>query len=99
MVVMGDFNTRWDKENSALHLIAGELGLSPYKPGQTGLETFAHFGHRLDWILISPEFRFHSYNVIDDNVSDHRAVVAELLLNRAVDAARPPDSCIAKQDH
>jgi endonuclease/exonuclease/phosphatase family metal-dependent hydrolase len=53
MIVMGDFNTRWDKENSALHLIVEELGLSPYKPGQTGLETFARFGHRLDWILIS----------------------------------------------
>ena len=98
MVVMGDFNTRWDKENSALHLIARELGLSPYKPEQTGLETFAHFGHRLDWVLISPGFKFHSYNVVDDNVSDHRAVVAELALNHEVHAARASDSCTARLD-
>jgi len=99
MVVMGDFNTRWGKEDSALHLIARDLGLSPYKPGQTGLETFAPSGHRLDWILISPEFRFHSYNVINEKVSDHRAVVAELLLNREVHVAILPDSCTAKLDN
>lgn len=97
MVIMGDFNTRWDKENSALHLIVKELGLHPYKPGQSGLETFARFGHRLDWILISPGFEFHSYNVINDNVSDHRAVVAELALNREVHAGRPSESCVARR--
>ena len=96
MVVMGDFNTRWDKDNSALHLIARELGLSPYKPEQTGLETFARLDHRLDWVLISPGFTFHSYEVIDDKVSDHRAVVAELALNREMLAARASDSCTAK---
>jgi endonuclease/exonuclease/phosphatase family metal-dependent hydrolase len=98
MVVMGDFNTRWDKENSALHLIVRELGLSPYKPEQAGLETFARFGHRLDWVLVSPGFRFHSYDVINDHVSDHRAVVAELALNREVHAARASDSCSARLD-
>lgn len=97
MVIMGDFNTRWDKENSALHLIVKELGLHAYKPGQSGLETFARFGHRLDWILISPGFEFHSYNVINDNVSDHRAVVAELALNREVHAGRPSESCVARR--
>ena len=97
MVIMGDFNTRWDKENSALHLITRELGLSPYKPEQTGLETFARFGHRLDWVLISPGFEFHSYNVINDHVSDHRAVVAELALNREVHAGRPSESCVARR--
>jgi len=97
MVVMGDFNTRWDVENSALHLITQELGLSPYKPEQKGLETFARFGHRLDWVLISPGFEFYSYNVINDKISDHRAVVAELALNREVHAGRPSDSCVARQ--
>ena len=97
MVVMGDFNTRWDKENSALHLIVRELGLSPYKPEQAGLETFARFGHRLDWVLISPGFRFHSYDVINDHVSDHRAVVAELALNREIHAGRLSESCVARR--
>jgi endonuclease/exonuclease/phosphatase (EEP) superfamily protein YafD len=62
------------------------------------LETFARFGHRLDWVLISPGFTFHSYKVIEDKVSDHRAVVAELALNREVLAARASDSCTAKLD-
>jgi endonuclease/exonuclease/phosphatase family metal-dependent hydrolase len=98
MVVMGDFNTRWDKENSALHLITQDLGLSPYKPEQAGLETFPRFGHRLDWILISPGFEFHSFNVINDKVSDHRAVVAELALNPEAYAGKPMDSCVERHN-
>ncbi|MEE8343054.1 MAG: endonuclease/exonuclease/phosphatase family protein [Gammaproteobacteria bacterium] len=98
MVVMGDFNSRWEQEGSAVRLIASELGLSAYKPDQAGLETFTRLGWRLDWILISPEFTFHSYNVINDKVSDHRTVAAELTLNHEIAAGNPPDSCEFKQE-
>ena len=33
---------------------------------------------RLDWILISKEMRFNSYELWDDLASDHLAVRAEL---------------------
>jgi len=98
MVIMGDFNSRWEQENSALRLIARELGLSAYKPDQAGLETFSRLGRRLDWILISPEFEFHSYNVINDSVSDHRTVAAELALNDEVYAGNPSGSCASGRD-
>lgn len=98
MIVMGDFNSRWEQEGSAVRFIASELGLSAYKPDQAGLETFARLGRRLDWILISPEFKFYSYNAINDKVSDHRAVTAELTLNHKIVAASPSVSCEFKQE-
>ncbi len=98
MVIMGDFNSRWEKENSALRLIARELGLSAYKPDQAGLETFLRLGRRLDWILISSEFKFHSYNVINDKVSDHQTVAAELALNKEIYAGNPSLSCTSRHE-
>ena len=84
VVVMGDFNATWGKDSSVLRLIASELGLLPYQADQAGLETFARLGRRLDWILISPEFEFKSYKVINSKASDHQPVVAELALNQEV---------------
>lgn len=83
LIVMGDFNTDWQDHNSALRYIAQELSLRPYEPESTNLDTFPTFGERLDWILVSPEIHFQSYRVIPDVVSDHRGVVAELILEPA----------------
>lgn len=94
MILMGDFNTRWEKQDSALHLIVRELGLTPYKPEEAGLGTFASSGHRLDWILISPAFNYITYDVIKENVSDHRAVIAELALSQKTYVAGSSVSCI-----
>ena len=81
VIIMGDFNTGWEPEDSAVRLIAGELGLVTFQPADEGLHTFPSFGRRLDWILVSPRFRFVSHSVIPDAVSDHRAVIADLDLN------------------
>lgn len=78
-IVMGDFNTDWQDQDSALRYIARELSLRPYEPESSNLDTFPTFGGRLDWILVSPGIRFQSYSVIPDVVSDHRGVVAELI--------------------
>ncbi len=83
LVVMGDFNTDWQEDDSALRYVARELSLSPYDPESTTLDTFPAFGERLDWILVSPGIRFESYRVIPDVVSDHRGVVAELVIQPA----------------
>ena len=81
MIVMGDFNAEWSEENNPVELIAGELGLSAYRPQAEGQGTFAYNGKRLDWVLISAGLEFRSYQVMSDAVSDHRGVVAELGLN------------------
>lgn len=94
VVVMGDFNTQWQNPDSALQLITRELALSAYRPEQDDLATFPALGRRLDWILVSPEFEFRSYDVIPDRVSDHRGVAAELALRKTVDPHPPGASAV-----
>ena len=87
VIIMGDFNTGWE-ENSTVQHISEALGLTAFSPEQAGLETFPAFGERLDWIMVSPELSFRSYHVLPDPVSDHRSVIAEVVLNDTASATR-----------
>ncbi len=78
LVIMGDFNAEWLSGRSVVWYIADQLGLSAYQPAATGQETFPYNDKRLDWILISDELEFRSYQVVSDTLSDHRGVAAEL---------------------
>jgi endonuclease/exonuclease/phosphatase family metal-dependent hydrolase len=78
MVVMGDFNTDWQTEDSSLKYLAELLNLSVFDPHAEGLSTYGDKGARLDWILISEGLSFSNYAVFPDVVSDHYAVAAEL---------------------
>jgi endonuclease/exonuclease/phosphatase family metal-dependent hydrolase len=81
MVLMGDFNTDWQTEESSLKYLAENLNLMVFEPHAEGLSTYGDKGARLDWILASPELEFTKYAVYPDIVSDHYAVAAELTLN------------------
>lgn len=81
LVLMGDFNTDWQTEDSSLKFLADELGLEVYEPHAEGLSTYGDKGARLDWILASPDLKFRRYAVYPDIVSDHYAVAAELGLS------------------
>jgi len=87
MIVMGDLNTDWHHEDSTVRLLATELDLDAHSPGVQGLETFPLSGKRLDWILLSGELEFSSYRVVSDVLSDHRGVVAEVILNSPLEYA------------
>ena len=78
LILMGDFNTEWDDEDGVLRTIAGGLSLNAYVP-EAGLVTYPRLKRRLDWILISCDFTFTGFRVLEDEVSDHRAVVADIL--------------------
>jgi endonuclease/exonuclease/phosphatase family metal-dependent hydrolase len=80
MILLGDFNTDWQTEDSSLKYLADTLGLAVYKPHAEGLSTYGEKGARLDWILISPELEFSIYYVKPDVVSDHYAVAADIIL-------------------
>ena len=82
MIVMGDLNTDWHHQDSTVRLIASELGLHAHRPGVPGMETFPLSGKRLDWILLSGDMAFSGYRVISDVLSDHRGVIAEVVLKR-----------------
>jgi endonuclease/exonuclease/phosphatase family metal-dependent hydrolase len=82
MVLMGDFNTDWQSEESSLKYLAELLGLQVFQPHAEGLATYGDKGARLDWILISPDLEFVNYFVVPDVVSDHYAVAADIVLKR-----------------
>ena len=86
LILMGDFNTDWQRPDSALRLIAVELGLRAYQPEAEELNSFPRLGRRLDWVLVSPELEFLDYRVLDAGVSDHRPVVADLGLSSEAEA-------------
>lgn len=81
LVLMGDFNTEWDHKDGVLRELVENLNLTAYAPLDAGIVTFPKLDRRLDWILVSSEFRFVGFDVLDDPVSDHRAIVAELAIN------------------
>ena len=79
VIVLGDFNSSWHRENSPVRRLAQRSGLKTWQPDALHLDT--HEGERIDWILISDHFEFHSYRVLTDVVSDHLPVLAEIGLN------------------
>jgi endonuclease/exonuclease/phosphatase family metal-dependent hydrolase len=82
LVVMGDFNSDWSREDSSVRLLAQRLDLHAWAPDLPGMETYERGEARLDWILLSRELRFERHAVYPDVVSDHLAVVADISLTR-----------------
>lgn len=76
LVLMGDFNTDWQSEDSSLRILAERLELKVYQPEADGLATYSGKDSRLDWILLSRELEFERHEVYPDIVSDHHAVAA-----------------------
>ena len=75
LIVMGDFNCGW-REGSALNRLADRLNLKAWEPLSGELGSFGNGRRRLDWILVSDDFDFISYENIGERLSDHSAVKA-----------------------
>ena len=80
LIIMGDFNSEWAGQNSAVRKLVEKLNLKAYQAGATDMVTFRRLRKRLDWILISPRLKFLSYGVLPDTLSDHSGVSAEVEL-------------------
>jgi len=80
LVILGDFNARWDSQRSAVRLLADQLDLEAYDPANNGIVTYRESGSRLDWVLVANGISFESFEVLPDAVSDHHMVVATLVL-------------------
>lgn len=85
LLVMGDFNSAWDDAESAPRQLAEALDLHTWQAQRqdAALVSFPFTGRRIDWILVSREFAFVDYRVIAEDWSDHRAVVADIVLDVA----------------
>ena len=92
-IVLGDFNSEWNAPDSMVQRLASQTTLQAFEPLAADHATYGE--RRIDWILISPEFRFHGYETLPDVISDHRAVVADIGLarrpGRPATAAPPAD--------
>lgn len=77
LIVMGDFNGDY-REGGPPRLLAEALDLKAHEPFGEEMGTFPSFDSRLDWILISQDLDFRSYDIIPEVVSDHLGVVAEV---------------------
>lgn len=81
MIILGDFNSEWFSDRSVVKRLAEDGSLKVYQPHADHLSTYKSRESRLDWILISSELEFVSYEVLQDTLSDHLAVVAEVRLS------------------
>jgi endonuclease/exonuclease/phosphatase family metal-dependent hydrolase len=77
-IVLGDFNSEWDDEDSAVRALTEGLNLKAWRESDPGMDTFPFSRKRLDWILISSELEFRDYRVVPDVLSDHLGVVAAI---------------------
>ena len=80
IILMGDFNEEWLPDDSVVRRLVDEAGMTAYQPESDRLASYKT--SRLDWIFISEELEFVTYRTVQDQVSDHRLVVAELRWSR-----------------
>ena len=77
IIIMGDFNSDWAADEQVVRALAERIDLHVYRPDAADLPTYAKT-KRYDWILISRQLEFVSFEVLPDILSDHSAVVAEI---------------------
>lgn len=78
LVVMGDFNCAWSERRRSLDLLLHELKLRPCRDSAAATYPAWRPLVRLDWILVSEGLDFSVYETLDDRVSDHLGVLAEV---------------------
>ncbi len=80
VIILGDFNAHWNSKDSAIKAIVADGNFKVYQPEATNLGTYKSGKHRLDWILISNDLEFVSYEVPRIVLSDHQPIQATLKL-------------------
>ncbi len=82
LIVMGDLNSEWSGPNSGVAHLAAALNLHAFAPEvQAGTFPADSPKRRLDWILISKGLAFAHHEVLEDVVSDHRPVLADIRMD------------------
>ena len=81
MIIMGDFNSDWFAKEKVIQAFTKKGNFHVYKPQAKNLGSYKST-HRLDWIIISKDLDFKSMNVLPDKLSDHSAVIAEIVFKQ-----------------
>jgi len=75
-IILGDFNSEWLAETSVIKELAEKSRFISYKPDADNCNSYKD--KRLDWILISKDMEFVSYQVLPDTLSDHAMIIADI---------------------
>ena len=75
-IIMGDFNSEWLADVSVIKELAEKTRYVTYMPESEDYDTYKD--KRLDWILISNDMEFIGYQILQDTLSDHAMVVADI---------------------
>jgi endonuclease/exonuclease/phosphatase family metal-dependent hydrolase len=76
LLIMGDFNSEMD--GGLLKPFMQKLELQTWIPDDPSLVTFPALGTRIDWIMVSRHFEIRQQRTLQDEVSDHLVVVADI---------------------
>lgn len=79
IIIMGDFNSDWSADEQVVRALAERADLHVYRAEAEDLATYSDT-KRYDWILVSKQLEFVSFEVLPDILSDHFAVVAEIAM-------------------
>ena len=75
-IILGDFNSEWLAEVSGIKELVTKSRFVTHEPEGNNHNSYKN--KRLDWILISKDMEFVSYQVLPDTLSDHAMVVADI---------------------
>ena len=90
-IILGDFNSEWLAEVSGIKELVTKSRFVTYEPHGNNHNSYKD--KRLDWILISKDMEFVSYQVLPDTLSDHAMIVSDIrFLDDSEELARQPDS-------
>ena len=79
-IISGDLNCGLLGTENSLRTFVKRLNLRAYEPDSKNSDTYPSWDahQRIDWILTSKDLEFVSYKKIEDKISDHLAVFAEI---------------------
>jgi len=75
-IILGDFNSEWLADVSGIKALVKKSRFVTYEPEGNNHNSYKN--KRLDWILISKDLEFVSYQVLSDTLSDHKMVVSDI---------------------
>ena len=75
-IIMGDFNSEWLADISVIKDLATKSRFITYRPEAVDCNSYK--SKRLDWILVTKDMEFVNYQVLQDSLSDHAMVVADI---------------------
>jgi len=98
VIILGDFNADWNSKDSAIKAVVADGNFKVYRPEAKNLGTYKSGKHRLDWILISNDLEFVTYEVPQLVLSDHQPIQATLKLIDIMDDENQRSGYEPRQD-